>query len=254
MVESKLVSVIVPIWNRQEFILETINSILKQTHQNLEVICVDDCSTDDSLLILEQIQDSRLRIVRLSQNSGRPAVPRNVALKTAKGDYIAFCDDDDIWDHRKIEIQLLAISRSSSDLCYTGFKYFGSREGLPSFLFRVIRFLNPFSLIFSNFILNSSVMITRDLFNKVGYLDENLSLKAIEDYQYWIRGYFKGAKFHFVKDILVYYRIHSKRISSSDEGLGLRKEILLSLKQELSFIQWQSLNIAQKLYIWARRI
>ena len=254
MIESKLVSVIVPVWNRQEYIVETINSILKQTHQNLEVICVDDCSTDNSFLTLEQIQDSRLKIVRLFENSGRPAVPRNVALKKAKGEYIAFCDDDDIWDHRKIEFQLQAMAHSSADLCYTGFEYFGSREGPPSLQIIVIRFLNPLALLFSNSILNSSVMITRDLFNKVGYLDENLSLRAIEDYQYWLRAYFKGLKFHFLKDKLVYYRFHSKRISSYDEGLELRDEVVRSLKQELSFIQWQSLNIAQKLYVWIRRI
>lgn len=254
MLESKLVSVIVPIWNRQDYIKETVDSILKQTHQNLEIICVDDCSSDDSILLLEQIEDSRLRIVRLAQNSGRPAVPRNVALQQAKGEYIAFCDDDDLWDYRKVEIQLKAMRYNSSDFCFTGFEYFGYKEGIPSFQLRAIRFLNPFSLVCSNSIVNSSVMITKSLFDRVGYLNENLSLRAIEDYQYWLRAYFKGAKFYFVQDKLVYYRVHSNRISSNDEGLELRGVMVESLKSDLSLRQWFCLNIAQKLYVWIRRI
>ena len=254
MIGNKLVSVIIPIWNRQEYIKNTINSILTQTYQNLEILCVDDCSSDESVLILEQINDTRLRIIKLSQNSGRPAVPRNIALKQAKGEYIAFCDDDDIWNKRKIELQLEAMKKYSFDICFTGFEYFGMRKGRPSFQLRAIRFFIPFSLIFSNSILNSSVMITSQLINRVGFLNEELSLRAIEDYQYWLRAYFKGSKFHFIKDTMVYYRIHSRRISSKDEGLELRGSMVQSLKFDLSLRQWLYLNLAQKLFVYIRRI
>ena len=254
MIENKLVSVIVPIWNRQEFVKETIDSILQQTYKNLEILCVDDCSSDESVLILEKIKDTRLQIIKLPHNSGRPAVPRNVGLKHAKGDYIAFCDDDDIWNVKKIELQLEAMREFSSDVCYTGFEYFGVIQGRPSFQLRAIRSLSPYSLMFSNTILNSSVVVTRSLFDRIGFLNEDLSLRAIEDYQYWLRAFFKGAKFHYLNDTMVYYRVHSKRISSKDEGLELRDKMVLSLKSDVLLRHWLFLNIAQKIYVWMRRI
>lgn len=254
MIENELVTVIIPVWNRQEYIKETINSILTQTYKNIEILCIDDYSSDESLSILEQIQDNRLRLIKLAQNSGRPAIPRNIGLKQAKGDFIAFCDDDDIWDQRKIELQMEAMIEYSSDFCFTGFEYFGLKKGRPSFKLRAIRLMTPLSLIFSNSILNSSVMITRSLFERIGFLNEELSLRAIEDYQYWLRAYFKGAKFHFINETMVYYRVHRKRISSKDEGLELRGSMVQSLKSDLPFRQWFYLNLAQQLYVWMRRI
>lgn len=253
MLKNSLVTIIIPVWNRQEYIEETIESILNQTYQNLEILCIDDCSSDESVSILEQINDNRLRVIKLSNNSGRPAVPRNVGLKQAKGEYIAFCDDDDVWDKRKIELQVDALTESSTDLCFTGFEYFGVIKGLPSLQLRAIRLMTPLSLIFSNSILNSSVVMTRSLFERVGLLNEELSLRAIEDYQYWLRAYFNGAKFHYIKDTLVYYRVHSKRISSIDEGLELRGSMVQSLKSEVPLRQWLYLKAAQLLYVWMRK-
>ena len=186
MIENSLVTIIIPVWNRQEYIKETIDSVLNQTYENLEIICVDDCSSDESVTILEQINDNRLRVIKLPYNSGRPAVPRNFGLKQAKGEFIAFCDDDDVWDERKIELQVRALREGSADLCFTGFQYFGVINGLPSLQLRAIRLMTPLSLIFSNSILNSSVVMSRSLFERIGLLNEELSLRAIEDYQYWV--------------------------------------------------------------------
>jgi glycosyltransferase involved in cell wall biosynthesis len=99
---SPLVSVIVPCHNAAPFIREAVESVLSQTHQNIQVIVVDDGSTDDSV---DRIADLRDRIEVIQQPNSGPAVARNAGLEAAKGEMIAFLDADDAWHHRKLEVQ-----------------------------------------------------------------------------------------------------------------------------------------------------
>jgi len=99
------VSVIIPTHNRSELIERAIRSVLGQTFSNLECIVVDDCSNDDTVSIVESIDDERLRLIELEENRGASAA-RNAGIKVASGDYIAFLDDDDEWFPEKLEKQL----------------------------------------------------------------------------------------------------------------------------------------------------
>lgn len=100
-----LVSVIIPVYNSEQYIQDTILSVLAQTYQNLEIIIVDDCSTDSSCQIIESISDERIRLIKLEKNSG-VAVARNTAIKNSNGQYIAFLDSDDIWVQNKLQLQI----------------------------------------------------------------------------------------------------------------------------------------------------
>ena len=102
-----LVSVIVPAYNCEKFIGETIDSVLAQTYKNWEMIIVDDCSSDHTRDIVLEFasQDSRIKYYFLQENSGA-AVARNTAMERAKGEYMAFLDSDDIWLPEKLEKQL----------------------------------------------------------------------------------------------------------------------------------------------------
>ena len=102
-----LVSIITPSWNCAPFIEETIQSVQAQTYQNWEMIIVDDCSTDDTFAVVEPFvkQDDRIKYITNVRNSGA-AVSRNVALRQAKGRWIAFLDSDDLWKPEKLEHQL----------------------------------------------------------------------------------------------------------------------------------------------------
>jgi len=106
-VNDELVSIIMPAFNCSEFILESIQSVQSQTYTNWELIVVDDCSSDGTDKIAEQIatMDSRIKLFRTSKNSGA-AITRNKAIKNANGRYIAFLDSDDIWKEKKLENQL----------------------------------------------------------------------------------------------------------------------------------------------------
>ncbi len=103
--ENIKVSVITPTFNDEKFIARTIESILNQTHANLELLIVDDCSTDNTIKIIKEYNDHRIRLFVNDKNSGA-AFSRNKAIREATGDYIAFLDGDDFWDVTKIESQL----------------------------------------------------------------------------------------------------------------------------------------------------
>ncbi len=95
---DKLISIITPSFNCEKFIADTIKSVINQTYKNWELIIVDDCSTDDSVKIINDFvdKDNRIKLIKLIENSG-PAVARNKAIEVAKGDYMAFLDSDDLW-------------------------------------------------------------------------------------------------------------------------------------------------------------
>ena len=94
--ENQLVSVVIPIYNREKTIIRAINSVLSQTYTNVEVIVVDDCSEDNSVRVVKQLESFKIRIIELSENHGA-AYARNVGIKASNGYYIAFLDSDDEW-------------------------------------------------------------------------------------------------------------------------------------------------------------
>ena len=100
------VTVIIPMYNAEKFIGECLTSLAKQTFQNFEIIIVDDCSTDNSLnfaLRFSEIFGGRLRVAKLSENSGSPGIPRNFALEAARGRYVYFLDGDDFLTETALE-------------------------------------------------------------------------------------------------------------------------------------------------------
>lgn len=103
--ENRLVSIIIPSYNRAETILGSVNSVLNQSYKNIEVIVVDDCSSDNTFEIVNAIKDNRVRCIKLEKNSGA-CIARNVGVENSKGEIIAFQDSDDIWHEDKLEKQL----------------------------------------------------------------------------------------------------------------------------------------------------
>src|SRR5438874_4376035 len=106
-----LISVIIPAYNAEQFIERTIDSASQQTHRNLEIIVVDDGSTDQTASIVKRLtkKDRRLRLIR--QPNAGVAAARNRGIKESRGDYLAPLDSDDLWHHTKLEKQLHVFSR-----------------------------------------------------------------------------------------------------------------------------------------------
>ncbi|RFS33269.1 glycosyltransferase family 2 protein [Acinetobacter sp. SWAC5] len=102
---TPLISIIIPMYNREKTINECLNSVSQQTYRNIEILVVDDCSYDESVNIVKNYLDNRVKLVQLDKNSGAQ-VARNRGIIEAKGEWIAFNDSDDIWMLNKLEKQL----------------------------------------------------------------------------------------------------------------------------------------------------
>lgn len=205
-------SVIVPTYNRANLLGETIRSILNQSYKNLELIIVDDGSTDNTEEVITSFTDDRIIYIK-TQNWGGPARPRNIGIKKAKGEYLAFSDDDDIWMENKLEIQIEKIKETncfllSSNVIYFAFdttKQIGKSKNRP------IKNIQDF--ISQNQINTSSVIVrnTNDII-----FPEDKNLIAIEDYALWLDLYIKSQSFEFINSPLLFYRIGNHNITKGN--------------------------------------
>jgi teichuronic acid biosynthesis glycosyltransferase TuaG len=122
-----MVSVIMPAYNSEKYVEESIWSVLNQSYENLELLVTDDCSSDGTQQVVEKLvkHDRRVRYFRLNENSGA-AVARNNSIKNANGRYIAFLDADDVWLENKLELQLAFMKAHDSAFSFTGYSaYYG---------------------------------------------------------------------------------------------------------------------------------
>ena len=118
---NELVSIIMPSYNTADFISMTIESVLKQTYKNWELLIVDDCSTDNTDEVVAKYDDKRIIYLKNKKNSGA-AVSRNKALKNAKGKWIAFLDSDDLWYSIKLEEQIKFMEKNKYSFSYTNYR------------------------------------------------------------------------------------------------------------------------------------
>lgn len=116
-----LVSIIMPSWNTERFIAETIQSVLDQTYTNWELIIVDDCSSDNTDEVVASFKDERIKYLHNKKNSGA-ALTRNKALREAKGEWIAFLDSDDLWMPEKLEHQIDFMNKNGYSLSFTEYE------------------------------------------------------------------------------------------------------------------------------------
>ena len=127
--EKGLVSIVMPSYNTADYIEETIQSVLNQTYTNWELLIVDDCSSDNTLQILDKYRDDRIKIFVNEQNDGA-SISRNKALREAKGQWIAFLDSDDLWSKEKLEKQIRFMEKNGYAFSYTNYEEMDSEGQL----------------------------------------------------------------------------------------------------------------------------
>lgn len=130
--KQDLVSIIVPVYNAERFLEDTINTVLNQTYKNWELILVDDCSTDKSVDIINKYskKDKRVKLIKNKVNS-KAAVSRNNGIKVSKGRYLCFLDADDLWDKQKLEKQVSFMKNNNCAFSFTGYE-FADKDGNPN--------------------------------------------------------------------------------------------------------------------------
>ena len=204
-----LVSIITPSYNSEDFIKETIESVLNQTYDNWEMLIIDDCSTDKSpQLIKEYVKvDSRIKYLKNNQNNG-PAITRNIGLSKAKGKYISFLDSDDFLDKFKLEIQVNFMEENNLEITHSDY-FFTNSSG------EIIKKIETSEEIDYKKLLRGNQFKTMSMMMKKNFI-ENTKLPNIkhEDYAFFLDLLKKGAISKKVPDCLAMCRLREKSVSS----------------------------------------
>ena len=185
-------SVIIPTYNRKNFLIEAVDSVLKQTFKDFEIIIVDDNSSDGTKdIILNRYKDlissGILRYIYLNRNYG-VSKARNVGIINSKGEYIALLDSDDLWKKRKLEKQYEFLEKNKEFfLVHTDEEWYKNGKYLNQKKYHKKKGGDIFDISLERCMISpSSVVINKEfLLNKIGLFDENLP--AVEDYDLWLR-------------------------------------------------------------------
>jgi glycosyltransferase involved in cell wall biosynthesis len=247
-----MISVIIPLFNKEDYIAETINSILNQTYKDFEVIVVNDGSTDNSLQVLEKYKDERLKIFSI-ENAG-VSVARNIGVEKTKYEYVSFLDADDYWDNNFLsEIVMLVnqypkerVFASGRTSLFKNHKIQYQNSFLPDlnevdkidYLKVISKFLPP---------VNSS----NALFKKTALLEAGVfkeDQKQHEDHDLWLR-VCRSSQVVYVNKPLSYYR---KDIQNSGSKSSIRyfdfKEYLITILETKNFINRERNKYFKKYY------
>jgi glycosyltransferase involved in cell wall biosynthesis len=185
-----------------------VKAIMNQTYPVEEIIIADDGSTDDTLTALAELDYQAVKLLRL-EHTGLPAVARNAGLAVATGDWIAFCDSDDYWLPERLARQIALHQPRDRALCTNAWAV-STGQATRLMFEKMPASVTLQDLLKENLIINSSVLIEKNLFKEVGGVASSSTLRGIEDYATWLRVSSLSA-FHAVTEPLVEY---------SDEQIG----------------------------------
>ncbi|SON50956.1 glycosyltransferase family 2 protein [Vibrio tapetis] len=236
---NPVVSIVIPMYNAESYIRETLISIANQTYDSYEVIVVDNASTDSSLALVNEFSDqfSKLNVIKRENNSGGPAAPRNDGIEQANGELIAFVDADDVWEPSKLEEQVKCYIEDDANLICTNSRYIDEES---EFLNKATgekpkknRTYGLKALLFRNTITTSSVVVSKGLLGDSRF-NESKEMNTCEDYLLWLTVLNKEAS-HLIHlgSPLVRYRVMA---SSLGHNAGKRALALRSLMASSQFL------------------
>lgn len=205
------VSVIIPAFNASKTIALTIDSVMAQTLLPLEILIVDDGSSDNTVTIAEAYP-APVKVVRKA--NGGPASARNLGARMAKGEWLAFLDSDDLWLPRKLERQMALAADPNIAIVHC--------PALDS-NYHVPEYLDFDTLWRQNVIINSSVVMRRTVFEELGGFDEDRALISVEDYNMWLRTAAAGWQI----------RACQQRLVSYTRGIGLSSQLERFVKAQV---------------------
>ncbi len=191
------VTVIIPTYNRADYLKKSVRSVRDQTFSNFEIIIINNYSDDNTLNVIDSFNDKRIQVINF-KNNGIIARSRNQGILRARGKYIAFLDDDDLWCPDKLELQINYMrSNPDIDLVYSNSVIIDENDNKKGLLIETKTAKSGrvfLDLLADNFIAVLTVLMKREIVQENGLLDEDPSMKAVEDYEYWLRA---SLKFNF---------------------------------------------------------
>lgn len=228
-----LVSVIVPYYQHEKYIHDTIYSLLNQTLKDIEVIVVDDQSTDSGMSVVESFNDARLHMIYRSHNGG-PSAALNDGIRAAKSPYIALTGSDDISEPWRLEHQLSYISQKKATIAFSEPTLIdGDGRELHEFMFPVFYnspTRNSASSVLRDLFVRGNTycaptaLIRRDLFDDIGDFDE--TLVQLQDFDLWLRACSKGHEIALGTRRVTRYRLHGANLSHPKNNELVQSELM----------------------------
>ena len=223
------VSVITPVYNCENTIAQTIDSVLSQTYTDFELILVDDCSPDSSASIIKEYaeRDNRIIYTKMPVNS-RPALARNRGIEISKGRYIAFLDSDDVWLPDKLEKQIEFMNENEAAFSCTDYEQMNADGSLTGRIIKCKSKCSYNNCVWTNPIGNSTVILDTKLLGKV-FIPQ---VENREDYAMWLMLLRTKTKYAYgLNEVLMHYRL-SKNSFSSNKLQMAKHQYSLYRKQE----------------------
>lgn len=212
-----LVSIITPMYNNEAVIEETINSVLRQTYSNWELLLVDDASLDETITKVKAIikTDNRIKLFAQPINKGA-AEARNLGTKAAKGSYIAFLDADDLWKENKLEMQITVFSEGKADVCFGSYELINSASQPLNKKVQALKKLTYKKLLKANYIGNLTGIYNCQVLGKI----YTKNLKKRQDWLLWLEAIERSEKPAVgILETIAYYRISEGSLSSNKTNL-----------------------------------
>lgn len=234
--EKPMISVIIPSYNYGGLIGRCISSILSQTYNNLEIIIVDNYSSDETIQVISEFKDDRIKLIQI-HNNGCIAKSRNEGIKHANGKYIAFCDADDWWTPDKLEECIKFLN--CHDMVYHKLRIQNSKGNRSKVVGRAPSLsISKDILLNGNFINQSSVVVSKEWINKIGYIDEDINIIGVEDCDTWIRLDLSGCKIGYINKVLGFLWV-SNSFSVSQKQIQKESSLLEKHRHSLTSIEYK---------------
>ena len=218
---NPLITVGIPTYNHAKFLAKSVDTATKQTYSNLEIIVVDNYSTDDTDDVLSRFDDSRISVIKVN-NGGSIAVSRNIILDKARGEWIAFLDADDWWDLNKLN-ECSHYFREGIDLIYHNLNIVAeNKSNLQKKNIKSRKLRKPVFkdlLINGNTIATSSVVVRKSMLSRVNGMNESKEMFGIEDFNAWLKISQITDGFKLVSKNFGYYRVHDQNNSNDRKFL-----------------------------------
>lgn len=217
-----LVSVVIPSYNHAHFLKQALQSVIDQTYINWEAFIVDNHSEDNTNFVVNSFKDTRIKLLKI-HNKGVIAASRNLGIRHARGEWVAFLDSDDWWYPEKLEMSVQALRKGAQFVCH------GEHWIKNNTIIRTVKFGPKYKatyrhLLFGkNCISTSAVTVQRDSLLSVGGFTEAPQAIAVEDYHLWIKLAKADYKPEFIDQALGFWRIH---------GLSHSSDLVRQMKSE----------------------
>ncbi|AZV79334.1 glycosyltransferase family 2 protein [Parasedimentitalea marina] len=215
MPDQPFVSIVAPMYNLDSFIAETIQSVLSQTYTNFELILVDDCSSDETLARVQSFRDSRIKLILNEENKGAGET-RNVGIRAARGNLIAFLDADDLWYPNKLMSQLAFMDRTGSAVCYTLYDVINAQGVVYADCGYVPKKATYHQILRRNFIRTSSLIFNVD---KVGGKVYFPKIRKRQDMLLFLDLIKRVGQANLLDEVTCSYRLHSGGISANKKSV-----------------------------------